>query len=237
VSAQTPRPPARSRYGWLVAVVVAVLIAYISLNTLRSDHISSRGLSVNARVPAFAAPLALGHVDGDVNVAVKRDQGRYGDQPACRVRGPGILNSCELGERGPFVLAFLAARASRCTRQLDRLDRAHARHPGLQVAAVAIRGNRDELRRLVRRHGWRFPVAWDHDGILANLFGVAVCPLVTYALPGGVVQGTSVGELDARELDVRLASLERAARATGWRPPAPALKQGALRRRGGTPWA
>jgi hypothetical protein len=70
----------------------------------------------------------------------------------------------------------------------------------------------------VRSHGWRFPVAWDHDGILANLFGVAVCPQLTYALPGGVVHDTSVGELDGTALDARLQSLEQAARATGWRP-------------------
>jgi AhpC/TSA family len=218
VSAPAPRPPARSRYGWLVAVVLAAFIAYVSLNTLRSDHISSSGLDVHARVPPFAAPLALGAVDGDVNVAAKHGQGRYGDEPACRVRGREILNSCQLGERGPYVLAFLATRGTRCTRQLDLLQRAQARHPDLQVAAVAIRGDRGELRALVRRHRWRFPVAWDHDGILANLFGVAVCPLMTYALPGGVVQATSVGELDAAELETRLAGLERAARAKGWRP-------------------
>jgi hypothetical protein len=218
VSARTPRPSARSRSGWLVVVVLAAFVGYVTLNTLRSDHIGSTGLDVDARVPPFAAPLALGSVEGDVNVAVKRGQGRFGDQPACRVRGPGILNSCALAEGGPYVLAFVATRGRQCTGQLDLLQSAQARHPGLQVAAVAIRGDRAELRALVRRHGWRFPVAWDHDGILANLFGVAVCPLITYALPGGVVEATSVGELDATGLERRLARLERAARATGWRP-------------------
>jgi hypothetical protein len=82
----------------------------------------------------------------------------------------------------------------------------------VQVAAVSIRGDRDDLRALVRRHGWRFPVAWDRDGILANLFGVAVCPLLTYALPGGVVQATSVGELDDAGLDRHFVALEREAR-------------------------
>jgi hypothetical protein len=73
-------------------------------------------------------------------------------------------------------------------------------------------GHRDDLRALVRRHGWRFPVAWDRDGILANLFGVAVCPQLTYALAGGVVQATSVGELDEAQLDRRFVALEREAR-------------------------
>jgi hypothetical protein len=206
------------RYGWFLAIAAVALIVYVSLNTLRSDGVGSEGLKTGSRLPPFAAPLALGKLDGDVNVARKAGQGSAGDRPACSVRGPGILNSCQLGERGPFVLAFMATRGAQCTRELDALERARARYPDLQFAAVSIRGNRDDLRALVRSHGWRFPVAWDHDGILANLFGVAVCPQLTYALPGRVVHDTSVGELDGRELDARLRSLERAARATGWRP-------------------
>jgi len=208
----------RPRYGWFVALAVFALIVYVSLNTLRSDHVSSRGPKVGSRLPPFAAPLALGDVDGDVNVARKAGEGEAGAKPACSVRGPGILNSCQLAERGPFVLAILATRGTSCTRQLDVLERARASHPDVQLAAVAIRGDRENLRALVRRHGWRFPVAYDHDGILANLLGVAVCPLVTYALPGGIVHDTTVGEVGAGDLDRRLTGLEAAARARGWRP-------------------
>jgi hypothetical protein len=208
---------ATRRYGWFVAVVGLALVAYVSLNTLRTDSVGSQGLEAGAKVPPFAAPLALGSIEGDVNVARKPNQGSAGKRPACTVRGPQILNSCELGERGPFVLAFLATRGAQCTRELDRLARVGARHPDVQVAAIAIRGDRDDLRALVRRHRWRFPVAWDRDGILANLLGVAVCPQLTYALSGGVVQGTSVGELDDAKLDRRFVALEREGR--GMRQP------------------
>jgi hypothetical protein len=202
----------RPRYGWVVAVAVFALIVYVSLNTLRSDHVGSRGPKPGSRIPPFAAPLALGDVDGDVNVARKAGQGQAGHRPACSVRGPGILNSCQLAERGPFVLAILATRGAKCARQLDVLERARATHPEVQFAAVAIRGDRGDLRALVQRHGWRFPVAYDRDGILANLLGVAVCPTMTYALPGGVVRESTVGAVGAAELDRRLAELERAAR-------------------------
>jgi hypothetical protein len=219
VSAPGPArlPAGASRYGWFVALVGVLLIAYVSLNTLRTDSAGSQGLKVGAKVPPFAAPLALGSIEGDVNVARKPNQGSAGKRPACTVRGAQILNSCQLGERGPFVLAFLATRGAQCTRELDRLARVGARHPKVQVAAVAIRGDRDDLRALVRRHRWRFPVAWDRDGILANLLGVAVCPQLTYALSGGVVQGTSVGELDDAALDRRFVALEREGR--GMRQP------------------
>ena len=200
----------RRSYGWIVALAAFALIVYISLNTLHSDHVGSRGPKPHSRVPPFAAPLALGDVDGDVNIARKAGEGEAGDRPACSVRGPGILNSCQLAERGPFVLAFLATCGTKCTRQLDVLERARATHPDVQIAAVAIRGDRGALRALVRRHGWRFPVAYDHDGILANLLGVAVCPLIVYALPGGIVRESTVGEVDGRALDRRLDALERA---------------------------
>jgi hypothetical protein len=210
---------ARRRYGWFLGVVVFAVLVYVSVNTLRSDGVSSRGLKVGTTVPPFAAPLALGDVDGDVNVARKPGQGAAGDRPACGVRGPGIVNSCQLAERGPFVVAFMATRGAHCRRELDRLQRVGARHRGVQIVAVSIRGDRGDLRALVRAHGWRFPVAWDRDGILANLYGVAVCPQITYALPGGVVQATSVGELGDGALGQRLGALERAARDKGWRPP------------------
>ena len=220
MSAPEPRlPPGVSRYGWFLGVVVVLVIAYITLNTARSGGPGSEGVQVGARMPPFAAPLALGGVTGDVNVARTAGQGAAGHKPACDVRGRGIVNVCELWERGPVVLAFLATRGARCTSELDALDRVRSAHPGVQFAAVSIRGDRDELRTLVRRHGWRFPVAYDRDGVLANLYGVAVCPQLTFALPGGRVTATSVGEVDRASLERRLAALARAARRTGWRPP------------------
>jgi len=202
-----------------VALVVVLAIASITLNTLRSDGPGSTGVRGGTQMPPFAAPLALGRVSGDVNVARRKDQGAAGRRPACEVRGPGILNICALWRRGPVVLAFLATRGARCTAEIDTLDRARAEHPGVQFAAVSIKGSRDALRALVRRHRWGFPVAYDHDGILANLYGVAVCPQVTYALPGGRVTTTTIGELGRAGLERQLAALERAARAAGWRPP------------------
>jgi hypothetical protein len=219
-AAPEPRPPAGiSRYGWFVGVVVVLLLAYVSLNTLRSEGPGSEGVKVGARLPPFAAPLALGAVRGDVNVARRAGQGAAGVRPACDVRGPGILNVCELWARGPVVLAFLATRGARCTGELDTLERARRAHPGVGFAAVSIRGDRAELRALVRRHRWGFPVAHDRDGVLANLYGVAVCPHLTYALPGGRVTATSVGTLGPAALERRLDELERGARAAGWRPP------------------
>jgi hypothetical protein len=207
-------PPGASRYAWFVGVVVVLVIATLMVQTQRPAGQGARGLPAGARLPAFAAPLAASDLEGDANIAPPKCD----DRGACAVRGPRLLNSCQLAERGPSAVAFVVAKAGRCTAELDALARVRRRHPGVQVAAVAIRGDRGDLRSLVRSRGWGFPVAQDRDGAVANLFGVVACPQVTYALPGGRVTGTTVGEQGAAALDRRLRALERAARARGWRP-------------------
>jgi hypothetical protein len=206
--------PGASRYAWFVGVVVVLGIATLMVQTQRPEGPGAAGLPAGTRLPAFAAPLATSDLEGDANVA--QPEGR--DPGACGVRGPRVLNGCELAERGPSALAFVVARADRCTAELDRLERVRRRHPAVAVAAVAIRGDRGDLRALVRERGWGFPVAHDRDGAVANLFRVAACPQVTYILPGGRVSATTVGEDDAARLDDRLSELERAARAPGRRP-------------------
>jgi hypothetical protein len=203
-----PAPPARrSTVTWIVGVVVVFAIAYITLNTIRTDAPGSRGLDPGDPLPPFAAPLALSSLEGDANLATKPDQGGQGKRPACEVRGADILNSCQLAERGPVAIAFVAARSEACDKQVDALDRMRADYPDISFAAVAIRGDRDDLRRLIRRRGWSLPVGWDRDGGVANAFAVAVCPTVTFAYEGGRVEGTSLSLIDGAELRARLEKL------------------------------
>ena len=74
---------------------------------------------------------------------------------------------------------------------------------------MAIRGSRGDLKRLTRDHGWTFPVAYDHDGVLANLYGIAVCPQLTFIRPNGRVEDTAVGLVQPRELARRVGALTR----------------------------
>jgi hypothetical protein len=205
-----PLPPARrSTVTWIVGVVVVFAIAYITLNTLRTEAPGSRGVPAGSQLPPFAAPLATSKLEGDANLATRPRQGGQGERPACEVRGPDIVNSCELAERGPVVLAFTAARSSTCDRQVDALERARSRYPGVQFAAVAIRGDRDDLRALIRRRGWTLPVAYDHDGGVANAYAVAICPTVTFAYRGGKVEGTSLTLIEGQALRARIEKLRR----------------------------
>jgi hypothetical protein len=201
------------RYLWVVGVGALVLVAVLVISTLTGGTgRGARGVPDGAVVPPFAVPLVLSDLDGDANLARAAGQGQAGNRPACSVRGPRVLNGCALGERGPFVLAFFATRGKGCVDELDTVERARRAAPGVTFAAVAIRGDRNDLRRLVRARGWGFPVGYDRDGALANAFGVQVCPQMTFARRGGRVVETTFGRLGAAELTAKAQRLTRPGR-------------------------
>lgn len=204
-----PPPPARppTRYGWLVGVVVAAALVYIGLNTLRNAGSVPRGVDPGHRLPPFAMPLALGRLDADADVATKPGQGQRGRRPACDVRGPGILNVCQLYAGAPLALAFVATGAGRCASQLDRFERARRRFAGVRFAAVAARTDRGKLRREIRRRGWRFPIGFDRDGAVFARYGIVDCPTIVFAFPGGIAMRTTFQPLGDASLDALLRRL------------------------------
>jgi peroxiredoxin len=202
------------RPGWIAVLAGLAILAYITYNTLTTPATSSSGLAAGARMPPFAAPLVTSDLVGDANVARRVGQGAAGARPACSVTDPRALNSCTLMRRRPVVLAFFTDGSGRCTAPLDAIGRLAPRHPDVGFAAVAIRGDRGDLRALVRRHGWRFPVAQDRDGAVANLYGVAICPAVVLARRGGAVLRTALGSEETTQtaLDRDVRRLERSRR-------------------------
>lgn len=206
-------------YGGYVAVLVIGILVLIALNTLLSDSKNPAGLPAGTRLPPFAVPLALGNLKGDANIATRSGQGPAGKVPACTVRGAGVLNVCELFERVPVVLA-LFVNASACNGVLSQMQRLAPLFPGVRFAAVSIEGSRSHLRRLVRSHEITLPVGIDGDGALVGLYKVESCPQLTFAYPGGVVQGKSLlGNSSTAALRARVEELVSSARARGWKQP------------------
>jgi hypothetical protein len=205
-----PRPsaPAGTRYLWVVGAGAVFLVLMLLVATLRQGtERGARGIPDGDVMPPFAVPLALGPLDGDANIAPKGDEGQAGRRPACTVRGDEILNGCALRDAGPVVLAFFVIRDNKCVRQLDAMQRAAGQVPGVQFAAIAIRGDRGDLRDMIRRHQWTFPIGYDRDGALSNAYHVQVCPQVTFARRGGRVAGTTFGLVGADGLAVRARGL------------------------------
>ena len=195
------------RGGIVLAVFVVALMGWITLNTLTSDSPGSQGLPAGRALPPFAMPLAASSCRGrcDANVAQHQGQGAAGARPACQVHGPEILNSCELGA-GPFVLAFVFQPLPKCRDELAVLARARARHPSVRFAAVAVRADGPTARSLARLHPG-LPVAYDHDGAVANEYAVVVCPTITFGRAGRVT-GSTVGPLGAGALEGWLRRIE-----------------------------
>ena len=105
------------------------------------------------------------------------------------------------------MLAFFATRSERCEDQVDVLERVRRRYPDVGFAAVSIRGNRGDLRKLVRERKWKLPVGYDHDGAVSNAYAVAICPTITFAGRDGKVDSTSFSLLEEAALAKRVEAL------------------------------
>jgi hypothetical protein len=198
----------------LLALVVLVLI---TVNTIVTKPNGAKGVEPGHAIPPFAAPLALGTLSGDVNVATHAGEGSAGRTPACAVHGPGVLNVCALYRGRPLVLALFVDAGS-CPDVLGQMQTLAGAFPAVNFAAVAIKGERGPLLTLIRKRGLTsVRVGIDRDGVLASLYRVASCPQVSFVLPGGVVQSPALLDTPSpRALRARVTELVAAAgRETG----------------------
>lgn len=199
-----------TRFGWSGTVggglvVLAFLGLAFALFRSKADD-PPDAVPNGTRMPPFAAPLVRGALDGDANLS----RGGGGQRSACEVRGPQILNGCQLYARGPVVLAFVA-RVGDCMTELRRLQQLKRSERALQVAAVAIKGDRDDLQGDLDRLGIdAIPVGWDRDGALSSVYRVIVCPQITFADRGGIVRSTAYGKATLADLRRRAAALKGA---------------------------
>jgi hypothetical protein len=194
-----PQPgQASNRYVWFVGLLAVAIVVYITINTIATNGQGSRGLQPGDHLPPFAAPLATSNFpnNADADIARRPNQGRS-KVPACRFTDPRALNVCAAARR-PLVLAFTVVGAGKCQKQLDTIEQVSHSFPQVSFAAIAIRASRSKIAPLVRKHGWTFPVAYDHDGAVANLYDVAICPTVTFAYPGGRVMKTTLGDATSK---------------------------------------
>jgi hypothetical protein len=222
MSAPEPSEPRRGtpRYGGYVGLFVLVILVLITINTIVTKPNGVKGLAPGERVPPFAVPLAQGTLNGDADTATHAHDGAAGRVPACQERGPQILNVCELYEGAPLVLALFVDSSS-CPDVLDDMQALAPSFPGVRFAGVAIKGSHAKLRKLIRTHGLSLPLGIDSDGALAALYKVGTCPQLTFAYPGGEVQGGALLNRPSRaSLRRRVAELVKESRARGWQGPA-----------------
>ncbi|MGI8597431.1 MAG: TlpA family protein disulfide reductase [Thermoleophilaceae bacterium] len=202
--ASTPDTVRRSRPYVMAAglmLMIGVALAVLAPNLVGGPATGTsalRGLPPGSTVPDAAVPLATGTLDGDANVA--RPGGPPADgRPACDVRGPGVVNFCDLRRR-PLVVSFIVLRGTDCEPALDVFDRVSREVPEVSFVAVVSGESRSDVAALVRRRRLSVPVGVDRDGALVNLFRVGVCPTTTFSGTGGRVLESRIGSLSAAQL-------------------------------------
>jgi hypothetical protein len=201
-----------ARYVGLLAVLI-VLLASINAALTRSR--GSAGIEPGHRLPPFAVPLARGNLNGAADIATRANDGAAGKVPACKERGQGILNICELYEQGPVVLALFVDAGS-CPQILSDMQALAPSFPNVRFAGVAIKGGRSELLKLMQAKHLSIPIGFDSEGALAGVYKLVSCPQVNFAYPGGVVQSRALLERPTPSaLRARVSELVRAARARG----------------------
>jgi AhpC/TSA family len=211
-----PEPPRRpevpragNKYAWLVGILMLMgLGVLLFAQTLPNQGEGLEGPEKGSLLKAFAAPLALGNVEGDANVCQREPcPEQAGGRPACSLTSEEVVNLCEL-RRKPLVLTVIFDRGADCYPQVDRAERVRRDFGDVNFATLFFtRKERREIRSLVRARDWQQPVGVDRDGAVANLYGVGGCPTTIFARAGGEVVDTELGNLTEDELRRRAAAL------------------------------
>jgi hypothetical protein len=196
-----PRPG--NKYAWAVGIVMLMVLGIVLFfQTLPNEGSGSGGPPRGRVMKAFAAPNALGNVEGDANVCQRQADcsDQAGTRPACSLHSDEVVNVCDL-RRKPLVLTFIFDRGADCYPQVDRAERVMSGLPGVNFATVFFtHKKRDQVRALVQERGWTQPVAIDRDGAVVNLYRVGGCPTTVFARAGGKVATTKLGNLTEDQL-------------------------------------
>ncbi|HEX6712562.1 MAG TPA: hypothetical protein VF066_04225 [Thermoleophilaceae bacterium] len=194
---QRKAPKPSSAYSWVVGIAFLILIIVVGINSLPNAGEGLKGPKPGAVMPEWAAPLATGTLDKDVNIKVTGKE--PGHTMACNVHIASALNGCDLRRR-PSVVVFAGTRGANCLPGFDRIERVRKAFPQVAFAGILIKMDLKDARKTVRKGGWGFPVAFDRDGQLTNVYGLGVCPATIFARKGGRVAATKLGKLSDAQL-------------------------------------
>jgi thiol-disulfide isomerase/thioredoxin len=218
------RPRRTTIYSLIVGLAFIALIAVAGINTISTENKGVLGARDEGDLPLaqFAVPDARTDASGDANIAqddcdaaripCPSDEART---PACRVDVPGAIRVCDLFSK-PLVLSFWFTRGGDCEDQEDVFERAYRRYSGrVNFLAIDVRDSDSEVRKLIAARHWTHPIGLDRDGALSNLYRVGGCPTFVYAYPGGILQATSIGQLDAPSFFANVQELITASKRRG----------------------
>jgi hypothetical protein len=185
---QLPQPVIDTRpYRWAIGGFGIVLVVVLAIIQFATSGVKSAGVQPGHKLLPFAAPVATSNLMGDANLSKPCQLGYFGAR---------AVNTCLMVRSTPVVLDFFVTGSGDCTHQVDTMQTVSRRFPpgAVQFAAVAVDGGKAATAALVRSHHWTFPVAYDRDGAVGQLYGVELCPMVELAYRGGVVKSLLFGD-------------------------------------------
>lgn len=176
-----PQPIDTRRYQWMIGIFGLVLLAIFSVYISTGNHSVTPGVPAGQAIHRFVAPLATSNLNVPANA-----------HPRCNPAHPALhgLNVCG---RGPLVLGFFVTGATPCVSAVDAMQAVSRRFRSIKFAAVAVNASRATTARLVRRHHWTIPVAYDLTGAIGQVYGVEVCPMIELVRPDGIVEQRLIG--------------------------------------------
>jgi AhpC/TSA family len=170
-------------YRWAIGIFGLVLVIAFSIYVFVSHGVGTAGVPPGKKLHLFVAPLATSSLQGDANLNPHCDPHRP---------NPQALNVCG---RTPLVLGLFVTGSTDCEREIDTIQAVSTQFSPrrVQFGAVAVQAGHAKAAALVRSHHWTIPVAYDKDGAVGSLYGVAICPMVELAYRGGVVEDRLIG--------------------------------------------
>jgi hypothetical protein len=207
-----------SRYSMFVGIAFLVFVAYVTLNTIRTNDGGVLGVGdadAGRPLSEFAVPDIRGDVDGDANIF--QDDCATADNPcpsgdrresACNVDLAQVIRVCDFFDK-PLAISFWFTKGGDCLPTEDAFDRLSERFPQVNFLSINVRDDRAKVEQIVADRGWSVPVGWDRDGAVSNLYRVGVCPSVALAYPGGILARGLIGsdELSEQSLGDQLQDL------------------------------
>jgi hypothetical protein len=165
----------------MIGIFGLVLLAIFSVYISTGNHSVTPGVPAGQAIHRFVAPLATSNLNVPANA-----------HPRCNPAHPALhgLNVCG---RGPLVLGFFVTGATPCVSAVDAMQAVSRRFRSIKFAAVAVNASRATTARLVRRHHWTIPVAYDLTGAIGQVYGVEVCPMIELVRPDGIVEQRLIG--------------------------------------------
>jgi hypothetical protein len=196
-------------YSIAVGIVFLGVLLFAGINAVRNSGEAVLGPERGQQIPLFAAPISTGSEDGDANIDQGEVVGGKRRGSACEIPGSrrDVLRICDYFDRPLVMVAWFTRGCGSCRPQLDSVERVRQRVRGVHFIGLDVRDSKENARKEVLEHGWSFPMAFDRDGAVSQLYGIGGGPTIIFAYPDGITRDVHLGELDDRELERRARAL------------------------------